>query len=97
MFFKPLKEQSDFFIKTILKNPKIKELLNGNPFPRTRSWYLGAGCLSQTVWNYLLGKEIETGIGDYDLVYYDKTNLTKQAEVDQRKSCLLYTSDAADE
>ncbi|MCJ7792374.1 MAG: nucleotidyltransferase family protein [Candidatus Marinimicrobia bacterium] len=85
MFIKPLKEQLDFFIKTILKNPNIKEILDNNPFPNTNEWYLGAGCLNQTVWNYLLGNEIEKGIGDYDLIYYDASNLNKRAEIREQK------------
>ena len=85
MFIKPLKKQLDFFIKTILKNPNIKEILDDNPFPNTNEWYLGAGCLNQTVWNYLLGNEIEKGIGDYDLIYYDASNLSKRAEIREQK------------
>lgn len=85
MFVKPLKKQLDFFIKTILKNPNIKAILASNPFPNTNEWYLGAGCLSQTVWNYLLGNKIGKGIGDYDLVYYDAGDLSKHAETREQE------------
>jgi hypothetical protein len=34
-------------------------------------WYLGAGCVAQTVWNLAHGKPPGEDILDYDLVYYD--------------------------
>ncbi len=36
------------------------------------NWYLGAGGITQTVWNVLHGFDPEHGILDYDLVYYDE-------------------------
>ena len=43
-------------------------------------WYLAAGCLFQTVWNVLEGHDPERGIGDYDLIYHDGTDLSWEAE-----------------
>ena len=43
-------------------------------------WYVVAGCVNQTVWNYLTGREIEYGIGDYDIVYWDD-DVSKEAEI----------------
>ena len=43
-------------------------------------WYLAAGCLFQTVWNVLDGREPTHGIGDYDLIYHDARDLTWDAE-----------------
>lgn len=34
-------------------------------------WYLGAGCISQTMWNIAHGQKPTANILDYDLVYYD--------------------------
>jgi hypothetical protein len=34
-------------------------------------WYLGAGCISQTVWNLAAGNTPNHGISDYDFVYFD--------------------------
>ncbi|MCL2226816.1 MAG: nucleotidyltransferase family protein [Oscillospiraceae bacterium] len=44
------------------------------------NYYVGAGCVAQTVWNYQLGLELEQGISDYDVVYYDDSDLSAQAE-----------------
>lgn len=43
-------------------------------------WRLVAGCLYQTVWNVLTGRPRRTGIKDYDLAYFDPSDLSWQAE-----------------
>lgn len=44
------------------------------------NWYVGAGCISQTVWNILHGFDPEQNIKDYDLVYYDASDISYEAE-----------------
>ncbi|KAI7258820.1 hypothetical protein KC345_g10468 [Hortaea werneckii] len=46
------------------------------PFP----YYIGAGCLVQTVWNELTGREPGYGIDDIDIIYYDGEDLSYAAE-----------------
>jgi uncharacterized protein len=43
-------------------------------------WYLVAGCLYQTVWNVITGQPPEAGILDYDLAYFDASDLSWDAE-----------------
>ncbi|MDX3194815.1 nucleotidyltransferase family protein [Streptomyces sp. MN03-5084-2B] len=43
-------------------------------------WYLTAGCVVQTVWNVLSGREPTLGISDYDLFYHDPADLSWTAE-----------------
>lgn len=45
------------------------------------NWYLGAGCIAQTVWNAAHGFEPAFGIKDYDLVYY-ADDLSSESEND---------------
>ncbi len=49
----------------------------GSLFP---DWYLVAGCLYQTVWNVVTGQPPESGILDYDLAYFDSSDLSWHAE-----------------
>lgn len=42
--------------------------------------WLVAGCLFQTVWNLRSGLPPGSGIKDYDLFYFDATDLTESAE-----------------
>jgi uncharacterized protein len=43
-------------------------------------WRLVAGCIYQTVWNVLTTRPQGTGINDYDLIYFDGTDLSEEAE-----------------
>jgi hypothetical protein len=47
---------------------------------RLPQWRLVAGCLYQTVWNVLTGRSRGTGIKDYDLIYFDGSDLSWEAE-----------------
>lgn len=49
-------------------------------------WRLVAGCIYQTVWNRLTGRPRGTGINDYDLIYFDDQDLSKEGEdtIEQR-------------
>jgi hypothetical protein len=44
------------------------------------NYYIGAGCITQTVWNYQSGLELSNGISDIDFVYFDNSNLSFEAE-----------------
>ncbi len=43
-------------------------------------WYLGAGCVTQTVWNAAHGKPPGEDVDDHDLVYFDAGDLGEEAE-----------------
>ncbi|MHB1293458.1 MAG: nucleotidyltransferase family protein [Anaerolineae bacterium] len=43
-------------------------------------WYLGAGCIAQTIWNHLCHREPMADINDLDLVYFDAGDLSEEAE-----------------
>ena len=42
--------------------------------------YVGGGCVFQTVWNYQMGFEPNYGITDIDLIYFDDSDLSEDAE-----------------
>ncbi|OAL38883.1 hypothetical protein AYO20_01634 [Fonsecaea nubica] len=44
------------------------------------NWYLAGGAVSQTIWNTVSKLPPETGILDYDLVYYENSDLSYEAE-----------------
>ena len=45
-------------------------------------WYLGADCVTQTVWNAAHGKPPGEDVDDHDLVYFDAGDLGEEAEDD---------------
>ena len=48
------------------KSPLITGVLNGAHRLDAPNWYLGAGCISQTVWNELHGYDLTSNL-DYQL------------------------------
>ena len=76
-FNKNIQEQLKIFEKIIKKNKKLMEVLKvleeySKTNPRFKDYYVGAGSVNQTVFNYLSGNEIDYGIKDFDIVYYDE-------------------------
>lgn len=80
MHNQPLNRQIESLIHILLENPYANEIINGKPFDISTPWYLGAGCISQSVWNYLTGNKPEDGIKDYDLIYFDANNISSEIE-----------------
>ena len=71
-----IQKQISLFTKIIKKNKKLMHILNileeyAKDNPAFQNHYVGAGCVNQTVFNYLSGYEIDYGIKDVDIVYYD--------------------------
>ena len=44
------------------------------------NFYIAAGSIFQTIWNYYDNKPLNRGIKDIDIIYYDSNNLTKEFE-----------------
>lgn len=55
----------------IEKNPKIRYILRELKFPNNLEWFLIGGCVYQTVWNEVTGRNFDYGIKDYDIHYWD--------------------------
>lgn len=75
--------QQKELLRILLSSNIIKNILDNANTLGMNNWYLGAGCIPQTVWNHLTNKPIDENISDYDLVYFDK-NLSKESEQDMQ-------------
>jgi hypothetical protein len=76
----PIDEQVKRFQAALERNPILIEVLTRTAVMDLPDWYLVAGCLYQTVWNVVTGQPPEAGILDYDLAYFDATDLSWEAE-----------------
>lgn len=77
----PLDEAPAFrFIAQALQNRNNRLILERLPALGLDDAWLVAGCLFQTVWNLQAGRAPTAGIKDYDLFYFDATDLSEQAE-----------------
>ena len=68
------------FVTDILSNRTNHQILERLPALGLPDAWLVAGCLFQTVWNLQSGRSPGTGIKDYDLFYFDRTDLSEAAE-----------------
>ena len=68
------------FLRDIQRSPINRTLLAGLPALQLPDAWLVAGCLFQTVWNLKSGRAPEAGIKDYDLFYFDASDLSAAAE-----------------
>ena len=75
-----LEDEVDKLKHFLAKNPKLMSALVIAPHLKMKNWYLGAGCIAQTVWNILHGFSPESNVKDYDLVYFDDSDLSYEAE-----------------
>ena len=76
----PLDEQLTRFEETLRRNRTLTEVLARAATLDLPGWYLVAGCLCQTVWNMASGQPPEAGILDFDLAYFDASDLSWAAE-----------------
>jgi len=67
-------------LQILEKNKSVQSILERANELSMPNWYLGAGGIVQTVWNVKHGFDLEHGIKDYDLVYYDADDISYEAE-----------------
>jgi hypothetical protein len=68
------------FIETIKSNPINAALLDGLASLGLPQCYLTAGCLFQAVWNRVSGMAASASVRDYDIIYFDDSDLSWEAE-----------------
>ena len=68
------------FERIVSSNPTIAATLSLAHQLDLPNWYLTAGAVFQTVWNCLTRRDPEQGIRDYDLFYFDRSDVSWEAE-----------------
>ena len=68
------------FTADVLRNTSNRAILQRLPGLGLPDAWLVAGCLFQSVWNQHTGRDCAAGIKDYDLFYFDATDLSEAAE-----------------
>lgn len=75
-----LYSQIDIFCRIIMENKILNEVFTRAPSLGLKDYYIGAGCLAQTIWNYLSGFPLNQGIQDLDLVYFNDKEVSFDEE-----------------
>ena len=68
------------FLRDVSRNPANAAILARWDRLALPDAWLVAGCLFQTVWNLQGGRAAGSGIKDYDLFYFDASDLSATAE-----------------
>jgi hypothetical protein len=68
------------FVSDAMKNPINAELLSRLGALRLNDCLLTAGCLFQATWNRISEKPAGWGVKDYDVFYFDDTDISWEAE-----------------
>lgn len=76
----PVDEQVHALRETLARNELLTEVLARAAQLDLPGWYLTAGCVFQTVWNVVTGRPPGEGIKDYDLFYFNDSDLGWDAE-----------------
>ena len=82
MRYKTIEEQNEKFIEIIKQNSDLMNILNYIEELKLPNYYIAAGSVFQTIWNYYDNKPLNSGIKDIDIIYYDSDNLSKDIEFD---------------
>ena len=72
MTSKNLNEQLKDLEEILFKNKTLKEILTRLEKSNLKNYYVGAGAINQTIFNYLHNFKIDANIKDYDIIYYDE-------------------------
>lgn len=73
-------DERERFIAAALRNDVNRAILDRGHELGVEDWWLVAGAVFQTVWNVIDGRDPRTGIRDYDVFYFDSTDLSWEAE-----------------
>jgi len=68
------------FLRLIQHNPIVVEVARRAPQLGLADTWVVSGCLFQTVWNVLADHPPTRGIKDYDLFYFDPSDLSAESE-----------------
>lgn len=78
--YKSIDEQNELFLSIIRQNKDLMLILDYLVELNLPNFYIAAGSIFQTIWNYYDKKELNYGIKDIDIIYYDSNNLSKEDE-----------------
>ena len=76
--------QSRFVLDAVLANPHHLAILQDARVRALPQPFLMAGSVYKAVWNALTGRAPDYGVNDYDLAYFDPTDLSAAREVKVR-------------
>ena len=82
MNYKTLSEQYETFISILEKNKDLMAVLDYITELKLPNFYIAAGSVFQTIWNYYDGNDLNFGIKDIDVIYYNNSDLSVEKDLE---------------
>ncbi len=76
-----MEEQIKNAISILEKNTELMDILDYIYKLKLPNYYIAAGSVFQTIWNYYDKKPLNYGISDIDIIYYNKDNLSVDMDI----------------
>lgn len=81
MQYQTLEKQLEFCVSILEKNQELMDVLHFIDQLSLPNYYIAAGAVFQTIWNYQDHKDLNYGIKDIDVIYYDSSNLSVEQDL----------------
>lgn len=75
-----LNEQIEKAQEMLSLNPDLMQLLKSLRDYKLPNHYVAGGAVAQIIWNHLSGFEMNFGIKDFDIIYYDENDISFEGE-----------------
>lgn len=82
MNYKTISEQYETFISILEKNKDLMAVLDYITELKLPNFYIAAGSVFQTIWNYYDEKDLNFGIKDIDVIYYNNSDLSVEKDLE---------------
>ena len=90
MQYKTIDEQNAQLISIIKQNKDLIIILDYLEKIKLPNFYIAAGAIFQTIWNYYDDRPLNYGIKDIDIVFYDSSNLSREYEDNIENNIIKY-------
>ena len=90
MRYKSIYEQNEKYISILKQNKDLMLIFDYICELELPNFYIAAGSVFQTIWNYYDNKPLNYGIKDIDIIYYDSCNIKKEDEKNLENKIINY-------
>lgn len=91
MQYKSIDEQNEMIISILKQNKELMSILRYVEKLQLPNFYISAGSIFQTVWNYYDKKPLNYGIKDIDVIYFNKNDLSVNTDLMYYKKIQEYS------
>lgn len=82
MQYKSINEQLEIFLEILEKNKELMEMLDYISTLNLPNFYIAAGSVFQTIWNFYDNNDLNSKIKDIDVIYYNNEDLSVEKDLE---------------